>query len=58
MVERSKEIKVDGGGMRMNEQPDVNPSSGKPIRDTDKQHKLFKLTNNVGDNNCFLNVFL
>ena len=35
-----------------------NPSTGKPIRRSDKQHRCFKLANNAGDNNCFLNVVI
>ena len=46
------------GALRINQYCSLNPSSGKPIRKNDKQHRVFKLTNNVGDNNCFLNVFL
>ena len=36
----------------------INPSTDKPIRPTDKQLLIFKLSNNDGDNNCFLNVFI
>jgi len=58
MVERSKNVNQSEGGAQPNLNSNLNPSSGKPIRENDKQHKVFKLTNNVGDNNCFLNVFL
>ena len=36
----------------------VNPSNNRPIRASDKQYRLFKLSNNIGDNNCFLNVII
>lgn len=33
-----------------------NPQSEKPIKSTDKQLRIFKLSNNNDANNCFLNV--